>query len=125
MNKTELIAKLAKKQSHLTIKDARLSVDIILTMIQEGLNASNRIEIRGFGAFSLRFRPSRTRINLKTGQELHLPAHYACRFKPAKELKLRVNQAAQGSPTKPRTSTPILREPYTREAAKQLSAFTR
>lgn len=91
MNKTELILKLAKKQPHLTVKETRIAINIMLTMIQEQLDVSNRIEIRGFGAFSLRYRPSRVRIHLKTGQKLKYPANYAFHFKPAKELKLLVN----------------------------------
>lgn len=95
MNKTELIARLARKQPRLTKKGVGLAVDSILTFIQDGLKPSNRIEIRGFGTFTLRHRPSRSRVNLKTGQKIISPTYYALHFKPAKDLRLRVNQSQQ------------------------------
>lgn len=124
MNKTELVVRLAKKQPHLTIKDARFAINIILKMIREGLNTSNRIEIRGFGVFSLRFRPSRVRISLKSGQELHFPAHYAFHFKPAKALKLRVNQTVQKSQVNPSNLRPGLHKAdRTEKTPKPMSAI--
>lgn len=107
MNKTELIAQLAKHQAHLTKRDVSLAVNCILRLLQNGLKSSNRIEIRGFGTFSLRLRPNRSRINLKTGKEIMIPAHHAFHFKPAKELRLRVNNSANMATTS-KTKPPLL-----------------
>jgi integration host factor subunit beta len=93
MNKTELVTRIARKQPHLTKKDAALAVDLILSFIQKKIANVNRIEIRGFGTFTLRYRVSRDRLNLKTGEVIYYPAGYAMHFKPAHELRLRVNPA--------------------------------
>jgi integration host factor subunit beta len=93
MKKTELIAALAKKQRQLNKKDVELVVDCILAQMEETLLEKGRVEIRGFGSFTARQLQARTRRNPKTGEELHKPSHYVFRFKPGKELKLKVDRA--------------------------------
>ena len=60
-------------------------------MMVETLEKSERIEIRGFGSFSLHYRPARKGRNPKTGEPVVLPEKYVPHFKPGKELRERVN----------------------------------
>jgi integration host factor subunit beta len=93
MTKSELIEALASKQPHLTKKDVDLAVDYIVEIMCQALIAKNRIEIRGFGAFSLHYHPARVGRNPKTGESLQLPANYLLHFKPGKELRDRVDKS--------------------------------
>ena len=93
MTKSELIEVLAKKQPHLTQKDVDLAVDCIIEQMCQALIANDRIEIRGFGAFSLHYHPVRVGRNPKTGESLQLPANYLLHFKPGKELRDRVDKS--------------------------------
>ncbi|MEQ1486338.1 HU family DNA-binding protein [Methyloglobulus sp.] len=93
MNKAEFISALAKKQPHLKRKGVEAAVGIILAQMEQTLNAKERIEIRGFGAFSARHLPARTRRNPMTGDEIHSPSRYAFHFKPSRALKLKVDKA--------------------------------
>ncbi|WP_018231484.1 integration host factor subunit beta [Thioalkalivibrio thiocyanodenitrificans] len=91
MTKSELIDVLARKQSHLAYKDVELSVKTMLEHMSQALATGDRIEIRGFGSFSLHFRPPRVGRNPKTGETVSLPGKYVPHFKPGKELRERVN----------------------------------
>ncbi len=95
MTKSELIEALAKKQPHLLIKDVDLAVDCIVERICHALIANDRIEVRGFGSFSLHYHPARVGRNPKTGEPLNLSAKYALHFKPGKELRDRVDGSRQ------------------------------
>jgi integration host factor subunit beta len=95
MTKSELIEALAKKQPHLLIKDVDLAVDCIVERICQALIANDRIEVRGFGSFSLHYHPARVGRNPKTGEPLNLSAKYALHFKPGKELRDRVDGSRQ------------------------------
>ena len=92
MTKSELIERLALKQTHLMHKDVELAVKLVLDQISESLAKQDRVEIRGFGSFSLHFRPARTGRNPKTGDAVQIPAKYVLHFKPGKEMRERVNQ---------------------------------
>jgi integration host factor subunit beta len=98
MTKSELIEALAKKQPHLALKEVDLAVDCIIEHMCQALIANDRIEVRGFGAFSLHYHPARVGRNPKTGEPLNLPANYLLRFKPGKELRDRVDQARLAYP---------------------------
>jgi integration host factor subunit beta len=91
MTKSELIEKIAKKQPHLPYKDVELSVKTLIEQMAQKLSTGNRIEIRGFGSFSLHFRPPRIGRNPKTGEAVALSGKYVPHFKPGKELRERVN----------------------------------
>ncbi len=93
VTKSELIEILARKQSHLAHKDVELAVKCILDQMSEALASGQRIEIRGFGSFSLHFRPPRKGRNPKTGELVALPKKHVPHFKPGKELRDRVDQA--------------------------------
>lgn len=91
MTKSELIDRLAQQQTHLSHKDVELAVKLLLERISEALTEEQRIEIRGFGSFSLHRRPARVGRNPKTGAPVNIPAKYVPHFKPGKELRERVN----------------------------------
>lgn len=89
--KSQLIAELSKQLSYIPEKDIMLGVNQILNIMGDTLSNGDRIEIRGFGSFSLHFRPPRKAHNPKTGQKLMTEPKYAAHFKPGKELKDKVN----------------------------------
>ena len=94
MTKSELIELISRKQNHLAAKDIELAVKMILERMSTALSTGRRIEIRGFGSFSLHFRPPRMRRNPKTGDAVALPGKYVPHFKPGKDLRERVNDGA-------------------------------
>ena len=91
MMKSELIERIARKQSHLAYKDVELAVKSMLEQMSNSLSSGERIEIRGFGSFSLHYRPPRSGRNPKTGGSVSLPGKHVPHFKPGKELRERVN----------------------------------
>ncbi|MGH8049026.1 MAG: integration host factor subunit beta [Arenimonas sp.] len=91
MTKSELIEILSKRQMHLKADDVDMAVKTILEMMSNALADGDRIEIRGFGSFSLHFRPPRLGRNPKTGDSVALPGKHVPHFKPGKELRDRVN----------------------------------
>lgn len=96
MTKSELIEILAAKNSHLNHKDVELAVKSLIEQMSQSLSTGNRIEIRGFGSFSLHYRPPRMGRNPKTGDAVALAAKYVPHFKPGKELRERVNVYGEG-----------------------------
>ena len=90
MTKSELIEILARRQSHLKAEDVDLAVKALLEMMGGALASGERIEIRGFGSFSLHYRPPRLGRNPKTGDSVALPGKHVPHFKPGKELRERV-----------------------------------
>ncbi len=95
MTKSELIEVIAREQSHLAYRDVELAVKCMIEQMSQALAGGDRIEIRGFGSFSLHFRPPRVGRNPKTGESVHLAGKYVPHFKPGKELRERVNQGYQ------------------------------
>ena len=91
MTKSELIEILARRQAHLKADDVDLAVKSLLEMMGGALSTGDRIEIRGFGSFSLHYRPPRLGRNPKTGDSVALPGKHVPHFKPGKELRERVN----------------------------------
>jgi integration host factor subunit beta len=94
MTKSELIEILTRRQGHLKADDVDLAVKNLLEMMSNALTQGERIEIRGFGSFSLHFRPPRLGRNPKTGDSVALPGKHVPHFKPGKELRDRVNTGA-------------------------------
>jgi len=94
MTKSELSTILAEKQPNLPCKTIDSAIKQTFTHIVEALGNGQRIEIRGFGSFSLRYRAPRVARNPKTGTMVKTASKFAVHFKPGKELKDRVN--AQG-----------------------------
>jgi len=99
MTKSELIERLATEQPHLSQADVELAVRCILDQLTWALAGGRRIEIRGFGSFSLHFRPPRMGRNPKTGEAVALPGKYVPHFKPGKALRERVNGALESEPS--------------------------
>jgi integration host factor subunit beta len=93
VTKSELIERIAQRQSQLGYKDVELAVKSLLELMTQVLASGERIEIRGFGSFSLHHRPSRVGRNPKTGDPVSLPEKYVPHFKPGKELRDRVDSA--------------------------------
>ena len=95
MTKSELIEKMANQQDQLSVKDVELAVKLMLDHMAQILSSGERIEIRGFGSFSLHYREPRIGRNPKTGESVELPGKYVPHFKPGKELRDRVNNSLE------------------------------
>ena len=93
MTKSELIERIAAIQTQLSAKDLELAVKMILDHMANALATGERIEIRGFGSFSLHYRAPRLGRNPKTGAKVQLAGKYVPHFKPGKELRERVNSS--------------------------------
>ena len=98
MIKSELIAILAAKLTHLPEKQITESVNLLIDLMTSALIKDRRIEIRGFGSFTLHYRPPRNAHNPKTGERVITEAKYSPHFKPGKELRERVNEAKERHP---------------------------
>jgi len=91
MTKSELIEQIAMRQPELSAKDVETAVRLILDDITDTLSEGGRVEIRGFGSFSLHYREPRTGRNPKTGDPVKLEGKYVPHFKPGKELREQVD----------------------------------
>lgn len=98
MVKSELINRIANRQESLSLKDVELSVNHIIERMSTSLGKGERIEIRGFGSFSLHYRPPRKAHNPKTGARVFTDAKYSPYFKPGKDLRDRVNNSRESFP---------------------------
>jgi len=93
MTKSELVEIIAAKQTQLSVKDVELAIKTLIDLMSITLSSGQRIEIRGFGSFSLHFRAPRQGRNPKTGESVELEAKYVPHFKPGKELRDKVNDS--------------------------------
>lgn len=91
MNRSDLVGRLARLQPQLQLKDTELAVKAILDALSNTLSKGGRAEVRGFGSFSLNYRPARQGRNPKTGAKVKVPAKYVPHFKMGKELRERVD----------------------------------
>ncbi len=96
MIKSELIEKLAGGNPHLMHRDVEKIVNVIFEEITSALSRRDRVELRGFGAFSVKHRPARTGRNPRTGDQVQVAEKYVPYFKTGKELRIRLNP--EGSP---------------------------
>lgn len=87
MTKSELIDRLAQRFPQLVARDAEEAVRVVLGAMTDALTHGGRIEIRGFGSFSLNYRPPRMGRNPKSGESVHVPGKYVPHFKSGKELR--------------------------------------
>ena len=101
LTKSELIERVAQRQSQLSLKDVELAVKTMLEEMSQALATGGRIEIRGFGSFSLHYRAPRMGRNPKTGESVDLTGKYVPHFKPGKELRDRVNGLEDGGVAEP------------------------
>ncbi|MFN4090726.1 MAG: integration host factor subunit beta [Alphaproteobacteria bacterium] len=94
MTKSELIARLTERNPHLYQRDVERIVSTIFEEIASALGRGDRVELRGFGAFSVRRREARAGRNPRTGDAVQVEAKQAPFFKAGKELRERLNTAA-------------------------------
>ncbi len=93
VTRSGLVARLALRFPHLTAQDNEFAVRLILDAIGDALAEGSRVEVRGFGSFSLSHRPSRIGRNPKSGEKVVVPARHIPHFKAGKELRERVDHA--------------------------------
>ena len=99
MTKSDLIEKISFSHGQLSYKDVELSVKTIIEQMADRLSSGERVEIRGFGSFSLHYRAPRMGRNPKTGERVSLRGKHVPHFKPGKELRERVNvESAKQAP---------------------------
>ena len=92
LTKSDLIDIIFKNQPNLDHKDLEMAIKGLIKIVSNSLSTGQRIEIRGFGSFSLRYHSPRTGRNPKTGEKVDLPGKYVAHFKPGKELRDRVKE---------------------------------
>jgi integration host factor subunit beta len=95
MTKSELILRLSKKFPHLYQRDIEKIIGSILGEISRSLTTGGRVELRGFGAFSIRKREARVARNPKNGQEVRIGERFAIYFRTGKELREKINKKPQ------------------------------
>lgn len=95
MTRAELIDVLVNKKPHIPLRQIEHAVKLIFDSMSEALETGQRIEIRGFGSFALRYRSPRRARNPKTGEYVNTDGKYVAHFKPGKELRERVNESLQ------------------------------
>ena len=98
MIKSELIEKIASENPHLFQRDVEMIVNVIFDEIIDALADGQRVELRGFGAFSVKHRPSRSGRNPRTGEQVFVEEKYVPYFKTGKELRLRMNKEFETKP---------------------------
>jgi integration host factor subunit beta len=91
MLRSELIARLAEENPHLKVREVEKIVDVIFDEISAALERGDRVELRGFGAFSVRKRDARTGRNPRTGEPVSVEPKHVPFFKAGKELRSRLN----------------------------------
>lgn len=91
MTRSDLVAELAARFAHLTQRDAEFAVKTMLDAMSDALARGHRIEIRGFGSFSISRRPPRVGRNPRSGEQVTIPEKLVPHFKPGKELREKVN----------------------------------
>jgi len=100
MIKSELVARLAQRYPHLYHRDVERIVSTVLDEITKALAQGHRVELRGFGAFSVKVRPSRMGRNPRTGEPVTVEAKRAPFFRTGKELRERLNNLVMGERSK-------------------------
>ncbi len=91
MIKSELVQIIADRNPHLYQRDVENIVNAVLDEITDTLASGNRVELRGFGAFSVKNRPAREGRNPRTGETVHVEEKWVPFFKTGKELRERLN----------------------------------
>lgn len=104
MTKSELIEVLSRRQAHLKADDVDMAVKTLLEMMSNALSGGDRIEIRGFGSFSVTRRPPRTGRNPRSGALVSVPEKRVPHFKAGKALREDVCQALGDAPAAPTTA---------------------
>ena len=100
MIKSELVLKIAERNPHLYQRDVENIVNAILHTIADALARGDRVELRGFGAFSVKRRDARTARNPRTGKTVSVSEKVIPVFKTGKDMRIRLNQATPKAPAK-------------------------
>ncbi len=125
MIKSELIEKISETNPHLLQRDIEKIVNVIFDEITEALARGERVELRGFGAFSVKHRPARTGRNPRTGEAVDVEEKFVPFFKTGKELRERLNKdfpaAKKTAPAKAAPAKPAAKSeaPPAKKAAKK------
>lgn len=93
MTKSELVEKLSQTFGTLTRRESELVVNTVFTSIEDALRSGDKVEIRGFGSFTVRERGPREARNPKSGERVSIPCKKTPFFKTGKELRERVNNS--------------------------------
>lgn len=91
MIKSELVARIAAQNPHLYQRDIENIVNTILGTVVDAMRSGDRVELRGFGAFSVKSRPARTGRNPRTGEKVPVSEKFVPFFKTGKEMRERLN----------------------------------
>ena len=95
MTRSELIAKLAERNPHLKLQHVESIVNVVFEEIADTLAKGGRVELRGFGAFSVKKREGRVGRNPRTGEEVKVDDKYVPFFRTGKQLRDRINQSKE------------------------------
>ena len=97
MTRSDLVDELAARFSQLTHRDAEMAVKTVLDSMADALARGHRIEVRGFGSFTVNHRPARTGRNPRTGESVEIPEKRVPHFKPGKALREAVDHQPDDS----------------------------
>lgn len=125
MTRSDLVEELAARFGQLTHRDAEFAVKAILDAMTEALVRGHRIEIRGFGSFSINRRPPRIGRNPRSGESVAVPEKRVPHFKPGKALREAVDQKpleAEPAPARPAPATAVRAAASARPATKRPGA---
>ncbi len=111
MTKSELVELISQKLKSLSNKEIDLVVSTLFSRMTDALSQGNRIEVRGFGTFEVRVRPSRQGRNPKTGKEVFVNTRRVPFFKVGKELREKINHASSKGQAKPPPSAKPIEPP--------------
>ena len=100
MIKSELVQKLADENPNLFHRDIERIVSVVFQEITDSLARGERVELRGFGAFSVKHRPARIGRNPRSGEPVRIAEKHSPFFKAGKELRDRLNGAARSGPAR-------------------------
>ena len=92
MTRSDLVAQLAERFTQITVRDTEFAVKTVLDAMSDALARGHRIEIRGFGSFSINRRPPRMGRNPRSGESVHIPEKRVPHFKPGKALREAVDK---------------------------------
>ncbi len=98
MTRSDLVEELAARFGQITQRDAEFAVKAILEAMNDALARGHRIEIRGFGSFSVNYRPPRMGRNPRSGESVAIPEKQVPHFKPGKALRQAVDQRTKELP---------------------------
>ena len=96
LTKSELISRVFESHPSLSSRDADMAVNEVLRAMVSAMRHGVRVEIRGFGSFSLKYREAREGRNPRTGEPVMVPAKYVPHFRAGKEIRDQLNDSAAG-----------------------------